>query len=56
MQAIAFGGRSFHANLKWAWKGNRPELLVPIAFNQNGQLSNRNLITMIDAINAQLPK
>jgi hypothetical protein len=34
MYATTFEGRSYHANLKWAWKGNKLELLTPIALNK----------------------
>jgi hypothetical protein len=29
-------GRSLHVDFKWGWMGNILELLVPIAFNNNG--------------------
>jgi len=38
-QATTFEGRSSHTNLKWAWKGKKPELLTPIAFNTKGRQS-----------------
>ncbi len=34
------------ANVKWAWKGNGPKLLTPIASNKNWQWSNTNLTTI----------
>jgi hypothetical protein len=36
MYDITFEGRNFHANLKWAWKGNKLKLLTLIASNKKG--------------------
>ncbi len=33
-QATTFERRSSHTNLKWTWKGKKPNLLATIAFNK----------------------
>jgi hypothetical protein len=50
------GGKSFHTNLKRAWKDNEYKLLTPITSNKNGQESNKNLEAMTGATRTQLLK
>jgi hypothetical protein len=52
----AIKGRSYQNNFKCAWKGRKPEVVTLIAPKKRGRKSNKNLKTMIDAINIQLPK
>jgi hypothetical protein len=54
--ATTFEGKSSHVNFNWARKENGLKSLAPIASNKNGQWFNRNLITMINVISAQLPR
>jgi hypothetical protein len=49
----ALRGRSFHFNLKCAWKRKDPKLLTPIASKKNERKSNNNLKIVIRAIMAQ---
>jgi hypothetical protein len=44
-------GGSSRNNLKCIWKGNKLELLTPIAFNKSGRKSNKNLKVMTNVIN-----
>lgn len=49
-----FGGKSYHADIKCAWKGRVPELLTPITSNKNELEFNKNLKVMTRATKAQL--
>jgi hypothetical protein len=49
---IATRGRNSHVNHMWAWNESGPKLFAPIAFNKNGQESNKKFDAMIGAIKA----
>jgi hypothetical protein len=56
MHTTTTKGRSFHANLKWAYKDSKFELFALIISNKDKRKSNKNLKAMMGAITTQLPK